>query len=104
MRMMMTVTIPVQEGNAALKNGTLQQAIGNFVQERNPEAAYFTTNEHGERSGILVFDLSDVSEIPSIGEPLMQAFNARITIRPVMNSEDLRKGLSSLERTAAALN
>lgn len=104
MRVMMTVTIPNEQGSAALKSGRLPQIIQNFVQEYKPEAAYFATNQDGERSGIMVFDLTDVSEIPKIGEPLFQELSARITFKPCMNLEDLKKGLSSLELAGTSRN
>ncbi|MGH7661682.1 MAG: hypothetical protein ACRENA_12315 [Vulcanimicrobiaceae bacterium] len=104
MRVMMTVTIPHEPGNAALKSGKLQQIIQNFVQQYKPEAAYFSTNPDGERGGIMVFDLQDSSEMPKISEPLFQELGARITFKPCMNLEDLKKGLSSLELAGASRN
>jgi hypothetical protein len=44
----------------------------------------------------MVFDLKDPSDIPSIAEPLFQSMNAKITLTPVMNAEDLMKGLEKL--------
>jgi hypothetical protein len=104
MRVMMTVSIPNEQGNAARKSGKLQQIIQNFVEEFKPEAAYFATNPDGERGGIMVFDLKDTSEMPKIAEPLFQELNARITFKPCMNLEDLRKGISSLEPATASRN
>jgi len=40
-----------------------------------------------------VFDLKDPSQLPSITEPLFSSVNAKITLFPVMNQEDLQKGL-----------
>ena len=98
---MLTVSFPVQEGNAALNNGQLPKILQNFIEQYKPEAAYFSTNDDGERASIMVFDLKDPSEMPKISEPLFQGLNARVTFKPVMNAEDLKKGISSLERAAA---
>ena len=104
MRVMMTVSFPTETFNDAVKNGTMQRILQNFVQEYKPEATYFSTNADGERGSIMVFDLKDSSEMPKIAEPLFQELNARITFKPCMNLEDLRKGLSSLEPAAASRN
>ena len=101
MRVMMTVTIPNREGSDALKSGRMQAIIGKFMEEHNPEAAYFSTNDEGERSGILIFDMQDTSDMPRIGEPLFQGLGARIKFKPCMNIDDLRRGLSQVERTVA---
>jgi hypothetical protein len=40
--------------------------------------------------------LQDPSELPSISEPLFKTFHANILLFPVMNQEDLQKGLQQL--------
>jgi hypothetical protein len=45
-----------------------------------------------------VFDLKDPSEIPSIAEPFFLNFNAKVAFCPVMNAEDLQKGLAALQK------
>jgi len=57
-----------------------------------PEAAYFFP-EHGLRGAMMFFDMKDASEIPAIAEPLFAGLNARIQLLPVMNADDLKKGL-----------
>jgi len=44
-----------------------------------------------------VFDLKDPSQLPPISEPLFSKLNAKIQLFPVMNQEDLQKGLQQLE-------
>ena len=44
----------------------------------------------------LVFDLPDSSGIPSFAEPFFRELNANLELAPVMNGDDLQKGLSQL--------
>jgi hypothetical protein len=50
MRMIMTVSIPVEAGNAAVLNGSLGPTIQQILAELKPEAAYFA-EEDGKRTG-----------------------------------------------------
>ena len=50
---------------------------------------YFFTDDDGQRSGSIVFDMKDTSQIPAIAEPWFLAFNAKLSFRPVMNPQDL---------------
>jgi hypothetical protein len=98
MRTLIRVTLDVAASNKAITDGTLQKIIKNTMDKIKPEAAYFHTNE-GHRSGFMVFDLKDPSEIPSIAEPYFMELNAQIEFSPVMNAEDLQKGLEMWQKT-----
>ncbi len=100
MRMLLRVSIPVESGNAAAKAGTLGSTIEQILAELKPEAAYFMADDSGNRSGSIVFDLKDTSQIPSIAEPWFLAFNAKISLRPVMNPQDLAKAGPSIAKAA----
>ena len=55
----------------------------------------------------MVFDLKDPSDMPLVVEPLFSEMNAEVELSPVMNAEDLQKGLTALmhsKETATALN
>ena len=95
MRMLLKATIPVEAGNAAVVNGTLGSTIQKILAELKPEAAYFT-EDGGERTGWVFFDMKNSSELTSIAEPWFLAFNAKVTVRPAMNPQDLADGLPGM--------
>jgi hypothetical protein len=94
------MSIPVETGNAAAKAGTLGSTVEKILAQMKPEAAYFFADDNGERSGSIVFDMTDPSEIPGIAEPWFLAFNARVSIRPIMNPQDLAKAGPSIGQAA----
>ena len=96
--MLLRVSIPVETGNAAAKAGTLGSTIQKILADLKPEAAYFMADDNGNRSGSIVFNLEDTSQIPSIAEPWFLAFNAKISLRPVMNPEDLGKAAGGIAK------
>jgi hypothetical protein len=97
MRFMLKVNIPVETGNAAAKAGKLGPTIQAILDDMQPEAAYFT-DDSGQRTGFIVFDMQDASEIPAIAEPWFQAFSASIELKAVMAPADLAKAADSIAR------
>jgi hypothetical protein len=102
MRMMMKVSIPVETGNAAARNGSLGSTVNSIVENMKAEAAYFCAEDNGERTGLIFFEMKDSSEIPSVAEPWFLAFNAKLTLRPVMNPQDLAAAIPGIERAVKA--
>ena len=100
MRMLLRVSIPVETGNAAAKAGTLGSTVERILADLKPEAAYFFADDAGRRSCSVVFDMKDTSQIPAIAEPWFLAFNARVSLRPVMNPQDLAAAGSSITKSA----
>ncbi len=98
MRMLLRVSIPAESGNAAVKNGTLGTTIERILTDLKPEAAYFMADDNGNRSGSIVFDMKDTSQIPAVAEPWFLAFNAKVSFRPVMNPQDLAKAGPSIAK------
>jgi hypothetical protein len=96
MRMLLKVTIPTAEGNAAVAEGTLGATIGSILAELKPEAAYFV-EEHGLRTGFIVFNLADSAQIPAVAEPFFLAFHAKVELHPAMNVEELKNSAPSME-------
>ena len=89
MRMLLRVSIPVEAGNAAATNGTLGSTVERILADLKPEAAYFFADDNGNRAGSIVFDMKDSSQIPAVAEPWFLAFGAKVSLRPVMNPQDL---------------
>ncbi|TAK37797.1 MAG: hypothetical protein EPO28_11430 [Saprospiraceae bacterium] len=94
MRTMLKVSIPVEQGNKAIADGSLGKIIQATLQRTKAEAAYFTT-ENGNRTVFIFFDMKDLSDLPAIAEPLFHGFHAGVTFNPVMNGDDLQKGLAA---------
>ncbi|MFD3516783.1 hypothetical protein [Streptomyces sp. NPDC058657] len=96
MRVMLRAHLDTQISNEALKNGTLPDIMRSMTERLKPEAAYFGPSEGG-RCCTFVFDMQDSSLLPSISEPLFEGLGAKVEITPVMNGEDLQKGLAALQ-------
>lgn len=94
MRTMLRMSMAVEAGNRAFADGSLQRTIEALMERLKPEAAYFFPDE-GKRSALFVFDMQDASQIPPLVEPLFNAMHAEVRLTPVMNPEDLRKGLGA---------
>ena len=73
------VSIPVEAGNTAAKDGTLGSTIEQILTDLKPEAAYFFADDNGNRSGSIVFEMKDTSQIPAVAEPWFLTFNARVS-------------------------
>ena len=93
MRMLLKWELGREATNEAIRNGKIEQ-INRVLDERTqPEAAYFGT-ENGNRTGYTFFDLADPSQIPVIAELLFQELNASVEFIPVMNMDELQRGLA----------
>jgi hypothetical protein len=88
MRFLFKVSMPVEAGNAAAKDGF--KVMQKILDEQKPEAAYFVA-EGGMRTAYLIIHMDDVSQIPSIAEPWFLALNAAIEVTPAMIPADLQK-------------
>jgi len=96
--MMMTVSLNTEATNVGIRNGKLAATIQKMLAELKPEACYFTADNDGRRSGIVVFDMKDSSQMVAVAEPWFLGFNAEVTFRPVMNPQDL--AAADLDRAA----
>ena len=95
MRMMLKFTVPMAKGNAAINDGSLAATTEAIMTKLKPEAAYFASLD-GKRGGMLFFDLADPSQIVEVVEPFFLKLEAEVELVPVMNGDDLRKGLGKV--------
>ena len=91
---MLTATLDVNASNKALLDGSLPKIVEKVMTMLKPEAAFFTTL-NGCRSCIMVFDMKDTSQIPAIAEPFFLNFNAKVEFTPVMNADELQRGVAA---------
>jgi len=95
MRCMLKLEMDTEAGNKAIADGILPKVLQQVIDRTKPEATYFGT-EMGRRTAFIFFDLVDSSDIPIIAEPAFTHLNAKVTFMPVMNGDDLQKGLAQL--------
>jgi hypothetical protein len=91
----------VEASNKAIMDGSLPGIIQTTIEKLKPEASYFHTID-GCRACEMVFDMKDPSEIPAIAEPFFTQLNAKVDFCPVMNADDLQKGLKLFEQQSLA--
>jgi hypothetical protein len=101
MRTLLRVNLDVTASNKAITDGSLPKIMKSTIEKLHPEASYFFT-DNGCRSCFMIFDLKDPSEIPVIAEPFFMNLNAKVEFVPVMNAEDLEKGLEKWQKSEAA--
>src|SRR5579875_287153 len=95
MRMMLRMVMDTEATNPLVASGEISKLMMEAFDRLKPEATYFTPQE-GSRCAYIVFDMKDPSQMPLVLEPLFQAVHARVTLAPVMNVEELQKGLGEL--------
>ncbi len=95
MRMMMKLQMDTEAGSKMIADGSMPQLMQEMMGRLQPESAYFGP-EDGMRTAFIVFDLEDPSQLPAITEPLFSKMKANVKLFPVMDREDLQKGLQQI--------
>ncbi|WKE64792.1 panthothenate synthetase [Gallaecimonas kandeliae] len=98
MKMLVQVQMPVEPFNQLVRDGSAGSTLAAMLESIRPESAYFFAPE-GCRGCILVVDIQDPAQIPSIAEPFFLKLGAQCFFHPVMSPDDLaRAGLEDLGR------
>jgi uncharacterized protein DUF3303 len=99
MRFLVKATIPVETGNALVRDPKFSERMREVLEDIKPEAAYFTV-DGGQRTLYLVVDLADASRIPAVAEPLWLSWEASVEFIPAMSEKDFAKAAQHIERAA----
>ncbi len=97
MRMIMKVSMPTEVANDMVREGTLGPTIEKLLGHVKPEAVYFTTMD-GERTGLIVLDVAEPSDMVRVAEPFFLAFEAAVDYFPAMIPADLQKAAPYFEK------
>ncbi len=90
MKMLVNVIWPIEPFNSMVRNGTAGEIIGRVIDDIKPESIYFTEID-GNRGAVMVVDVAEASDIPSIAEPWFLNFEAICEFRIAMTPDDLMK-------------
>ena len=93
MRTLLKWELGLEATNEAIRSGRIEALNKSLAERTQPEAAYFGT-ENGRRTGYIFFDLVDPALIPVIAEPLFQELHSTVEFIPVMNADELQRGLA----------
>src|SRR3954452_4728378 len=100
MRLLLEISFTIEAGNrAARENGFA--AIRDILAEQKPEAVWFLTR-NGLRTGMLIINVNDASQIAAIAEPWFLAFDASVQVTPVMLPEDLDRAAPAIQQAVKA--
>ncbi|MEE9588142.1 MAG: hypothetical protein V3V97_08990 [Hyphomicrobiaceae bacterium] len=95
MRIMMKIKIPVEKGNQAFADGSMQKAFEQLMERLKPEASYFYM-EDGLRAATLICNVDEEYRFFEAHEPMFAALNALIDETPVLTWEDMATGFKDM--------
>jgi hypothetical protein len=94
------VTVPTEAGNEAIRTGALGRTIEAFAEATQPHSIVFGA-EDGRRTMYAVIDLADTADLPRLFEPMFMELGAEIRYVPVMDGEQLKRGLAAAMEAVA---
>jgi hypothetical protein len=91
-RFLIRTRIPTEVGNKVVQDPNFLKKLEDYMNKVKPEAAYFMPID-GHRSIAFIVNIGSNEQVPAIVEPLFQWMGANVDVIPVMNFDDLKKGL-----------
>jgi hypothetical protein len=92
---MIKFLIPTEVGNDVVRSGKIKRVFDELMGQLKPENAYFYA-EDGIRAGHMICQISDEADLVTIGEAFWFGLGAEVDVTPVMNVDDLQKGLGRI--------
>jgi len=97
MHFLVKATIPIEAGNALVRDPEFSKRTKDILSDIKPEAVYFAL-DNGQRTLYLFVELSDSSRIPAIAEPLWLGLKANVEFIPAMSEKEFSKAAPHIER------
>ena len=97
MLFLVRVTMPVEAGNALIRDPNWQKRIGEMVGALKPKDVYFTV-EGGQRTVYLILDGVESARIPAISEPFWLSLNASVEFIPAMSQAEFNKAARFIDQ------
>jgi hypothetical protein len=95
MRMLLIAQMDTEKANQAISDDRLPEIMKSVLGQLQPESVYFGAQD-GLRTGYIVFDLKNPSDIPGICEPLFKELGTKVHLTPVMSVDELQAGLGKV--------
>ena len=96
MRMLMTVRLPHETFNAAVRDGSAGRKTEAILADVKPETVYFT-EMGGRRTVLTIVDVESPAKVPALAEPWFLTYNADVEFHVVMGQQGLKEaGLDAL--------
>ena len=94
MRFLIRARIPAEPGNKMVQDTGFMTKLEEYINKVKPEASYFMPID-GQRSMAFIVNIERNDQIPAIAEQLFQ-WGATVDVIPVMNFDDLKRGLQNI--------
>ena len=95
MKFLIRAKIPTEAGNKSVQDPNFLKKLEEYMGKVKPEAAYFLPVD-GHRTMAFIVNMQSNDQVPAIVEPLFQWVGANVEVIPVMNFDDLKKGISEI--------
>jgi hypothetical protein len=92
MRFLIRAKIPTEAGNQMVQDPNLLSKLERYINKVKAEATYFS-EEDGNRVAAFIVDIQSADQIPVLAEPLFSGMGAHVELHPVINFDDLKKGI-----------
>jgi hypothetical protein len=94
MRFLIRTRIPTEPGNKMVQDPDFLKKLEDYINKVKPEASYFMPID-GQRSAVFIVNAESNDQLPAMVEPLFQWMGANVDAIPVMNFDDLKRGLQN---------
>ena len=99
MRFFAKATIPVEAGNALVKDPNFGKRMNRIISDIKPEAVYFAL-EGGQRTIYFVINITENSQLPAVAEPLWLSLKAGVEFIPIMDQSDMTEAIPAIQEAA----